>query len=151
MVVEGRTFTVDGATSDAPAGTCIFVRDPAAKRKAVAEEEGTTVLAIGAPAGEAFTPSQWERSAPAFVHFATKEYDKAAEVLSAANEQFPGDPGVLYNLACAENMAGRHEDAIGHLRESLERDDSFREVAQADTDFDSIREDPRFKELVEAS
>ena len=45
LVVAGRaTFTVDGDEIDAPAGTVVFVRDPAAKRAAVAAEAGTTVL-----------------------------------------------------------------------------------------------------------
>jgi mannose-6-phosphate isomerase-like protein (cupin superfamily) len=52
FVVKGRaTFTVDGETIDAPAGTVVFVRDPAAKRKAVADEGGTTVLAVGGRPG----------------------------------------------------------------------------------------------------
>jgi tetratricopeptide (TPR) repeat protein len=148
VVKGGATFTVDGETIDAPAGTFVFVRDPAAKRKAVAEEPETTVLVIGGQPGEAFEPSAWERSAPALGYFATKEYDKAAEFLSKAREESPDDAGVLFNLACAESLLGRTEDAIGHLRESIENDDSFREHAQNDSDFDPIRQDARFKELV---
>lgn len=149
FVVKGRaTFTVDGETVDAPGGTFVFVRDPAAKRKAIAAEAETTVLVIGARPGEAFQPSQWERSAPALGFFATKEYDKAFEFLSKAREETPDDAGILYNLACAESLLARTDDAIGHLRESIANDDSFREVAQKDSDFDPIREDARFKELV---
>lgn len=149
VVINGRAaFTVDGEEFSAPAGTFVFVRDPAAKRKAVAEEAETTVLAIGAKAGEAFTPSKWERSAPAFGYFATKEYDKALEVLSGALEEYPGDAGILFNVACAESLLGRSDDAIGHLRQSIETEERFREIAKSDTDFDSIREDSRFKELV---
>jgi tetratricopeptide (TPR) repeat protein len=149
VVVSGRaTFTVDGESTDVPAGTCVFVRDPEAKRKAVAQEEGTTVLAIGARPGVPFTPSQWERSAPAFVHFATKEYDKAAAVLSEAHEEYPDDAGILFNLACAESLLGRPDQAIEHLRQSIANDDSFREIARSDSDFDPIREEPAFRELV---
>src|SRR5437764_12761511 len=44
VVVQGRaTFTVDGDEIDAPQGTVVFVRDPAAKRKAVAKTDGTVV------------------------------------------------------------------------------------------------------------
>ena len=149
VVVKGSaTFTVDGETVDAPAGTFVFVRDPAAKRKAVAAEPETTVLVIGGRPGEAFEPSAWERSAPALGYFATKEYHKAAEFLSKAREESPDDAGVLFNLACAESLLGRTEDAIGHLRESIENDHSFRELAETDSDFDPIREDTRFRELV---
>lgn len=149
LVVNGRaTFTVDGETIDAPAGTVVFVRDPATKRKAVADEAGTTVLSVGGRPGAAFTPSTWERSAPALAFFATKEYEKAHEALRAAHEEFPDDPTVLYNLACAESLLGQADDAVGHLRQSIATDESFRELAQTDTDFDPIREDSRFKELV---
>jgi quercetin dioxygenase-like cupin family protein len=149
LVVKGRaTFTVDGETADAPAGTFVFVRDPAAKRKAVAEEAPTTILAVGGRPGEVYTPPDWERSAPALGYFAKKEYDKAHEVLLAAHAEFPDDPTVLFNLACAESLLGRTEDAIGHLQQSIANDESFRDLARTDTDFDPIREEPRFKELV---
>jgi quercetin dioxygenase-like cupin family protein len=60
VVVRGRArFTLDGENVDAPAGTVLFVRPPV-NRVAVAEEAGTTVLAVGAKRGEAFTPSSWE-------------------------------------------------------------------------------------------
>jgi mannose-6-phosphate isomerase-like protein (cupin superfamily) len=149
LVVKGRaTFTVDGEEIDAPAGSFVFVRDPAAKRKAVAEEEQTTILAVGGGPGEVYTPPRWERSAPALGYFATKEYDKAHNVLMQAHEEFPDDATVLYNLACAESMLGRTNDALGHLEQSIANGERFRELAQTDTDFDPIREEPRFQELV---
>ncbi len=41
VVVEGHaTFTVDGEEVDAPAGTLVFVSDPASRRSAVAKEAG---------------------------------------------------------------------------------------------------------------
>jgi tetratricopeptide (TPR) repeat protein len=125
-----------------------LVRDPAAKRGAVAEEDGTTVLTVGGRPGEAFTPSSWERSGPALAFFATQEYGKAQEALRKAHEEFPDDPGVLFNLACAESLLGRADDAFDHLGQSIAIDKSFREFAQTDSDFDLIRDDPRFKELV---
>jgi tetratricopeptide (TPR) repeat protein len=149
FVVKGRaTFIVDGETIDAPAGTVVFVRDPAAKRRAVADEAGTTVLTVGGRPGEAFTPSAWERSAPALAFFATQEYEKAREALLEAHEEFPDDATVLFNLACAESLLGQANEAIDHLRQSIANDESFRELAQTDSDFDPIRHDSRFKELV---
>jgi tetratricopeptide (TPR) repeat protein len=149
FVVKGRaTFIVDGETIDAPAGTVVFVRDPAAKRRAVADEAGTTVLTVGGRPGEAFTPSAWERSAPALAFFATQEYEKAREALLEAHEEFPDDATVLFNLACAESLLGQADEAIDHLRQSIANGESFREHAQTDSDFDPIRDDSRFKELV---
>jgi tetratricopeptide (TPR) repeat protein len=149
FVVKGRaTFTVDEEAIDAPAGTFVFVRDPAANRKAVAEKEQTTILVIGGKPGEVYTPPDWERSAPALGHLATGEYDKAYDVLMQAHEEFPDDATVLYNLACAESLLGRTDDAIGHLEQSIAISERFRDLAQTDTDFDAVRDDARFKELV---
>jgi tetratricopeptide (TPR) repeat protein len=149
VVLSGKaTFTVDGQTVDGPAGTIVFVRDPAVQRKAVADEAGTRILAIGAKRGEAFVPSPWERSAPAFPFFASKEYDKAIEVLEAAHAEFPDDATVLYNLACAESMSGRTGEALDHLRQSVAGGERFRELAKTDTDFDPIRGEPGFAEIV---
>jgi uncharacterized cupin superfamily protein len=55
------TFVVDGDEIDAPAGTCVWVKEPAAKRSATAKADGTLVLAIGAAApGQAYTPAGWD-------------------------------------------------------------------------------------------
>src|SRR6476620_7251275 len=110
FVSSGRaTFTVNGDEIDAPAGTFVFVRELAAKRKAVAEEAGTTILAAGGKPGEAFTPSPGERNAEGLVHFANEDYDKAAETYEQFLDELPGDAGFLYNLACAASRLGRKE------------------------------------------
>jgi hypothetical protein len=52
--------------------------------------------------------------------------------------------GLLYNLACAESLLGRTDDALGHLRRSIELQPRFLDAAHTDSDFDPIRADPRF-------
>ena len=155
-------FTVDGDEVDAPAGTFVFVRDPAAKRKAIAKEAGTTIVIVGGKPGVAFTPSPWERTSEGLVHFANEDYEKAAEVYESflaetpgnAAETFeklldeqPGDAGFLYNLACAESLLGRKESALRHLRQSIEADAVFKRNALEDPDFDAIRDDPEFSAI----
>ena len=55
------TFVVDGDEIDAPAGTCVWVNEPSAKREATAKEDGTLVLAVGAASpGEAYAPAGWD-------------------------------------------------------------------------------------------
>jgi len=62
-VMSGHAvFTVDGQDIDAPAGTLVFVRDPALIRSARATADGTAILAIGGRAGNAFEVSRWERA-----------------------------------------------------------------------------------------
>ena len=61
FVHAGRArFTLGDRSFEAGPGTFVHVEDPALVRKAVAEEPGTTVVAVGARPGTAFEPSEWE-------------------------------------------------------------------------------------------
>ena len=52
VVLHGRArFTLDGEDVDAPAGTAVFLPDPPTLRVAMAEEDGTVVLARRREAG----------------------------------------------------------------------------------------------------
>ena len=142
------TFMVNGDEIDAPSGTFVFVRDPAAKRSAVAKEAGTTVLIVGGKPGEAFSPSPWERNGHALAYFATGEYDKAVEEFERIHREDPEDAGVLYNLACAESRSGKGDRAVEHLARAVELDASFGELAGKDSDFDAIRDEPGYASAV---
>jgi tetratricopeptide (TPR) repeat protein len=150
LVLRGRaTFEVDDDKVDAPEGTLVFVPTNT-RRTAFAEEAGTTVLAIGAPPGQAYEAAGWELWAPATPHYSSGDYAKAIEVMEPIVAQHPEYPGLLFNLACCESLAGRSEDAIEHLRGAIEKSPRFRDFAKNDSDFDPIREEPAFKELVES-
>jgi hypothetical protein len=61
LIVSGHaTYRIDGKEVDAPAGTFLYVPDPATVRGAVAREAGTTMLIVGAEPGAVFTPSEWD-------------------------------------------------------------------------------------------
>jgi tetratricopeptide (TPR) repeat protein len=141
------TFTVDGDEIDAPTGTFVFVRDPAAKRKAVAREPGTTVLVVGGTPSEAFTPSPWERNAEGLVHFGNEDYEQAAETFERLLAETPGNAGFLYNLACAESRLGRKAEALSHLREAIETEPQYAASAPADPDLEAIRDEPEFSAI----
>lgn len=149
VVVAGRaTFTVNGEPVEAPAGTVVFVRDPAAKRSAVADEPGTIVLALGGKPGEAFMVLPEEFST-AFDAYSAKEYERSIELYQQLLEGgFPRKAGILFNIACNEALLGRADDAIDHLRAAIEADEQVLELVRTDTDLDPIREDPRFAELM---
>jgi tetratricopeptide (TPR) repeat protein len=138
------TFELGGEEVDAPAGTLVFVRDPAVRRGAMATEGGTTVLVVGGIPGRAFEPSPWEAWLAAKPLLDAGRPDRGAAVFLQALERHPGNPNVLYNLACFESLAGRPDDALAHLAEAIELDPRVREWAQTDEDFEAIREDPRF-------
>lgn len=144
VVVTGRaTFTVDGEEIDAPVGTCVFLDDPEERRAARAVEDSTTVLAIGGERGAPFEVSPWEfvfAGAPALEG---KRYGEATALLREGLKLHPGNAALLYNLACAEALTGDKDAAIEHLAEAA-KNERFREFAKQDSDFDSLRDDPRF-------
>ena len=149
VVVRGRArFELGEDTVDAPAGTLVFV-SPETTRTAFAEEAGTAVLAIGATRGKPYEPSGWEAWAPAHSLYEAGDYAGAVERGRKVVEANPEYAAPTYNLACCEALAGMTEDSIGHLRAAIELRPGLRELAKEDTDFDSIRDEPGFRELVE--
>jgi hypothetical protein len=149
VVVRGRArFEVNDDTFDAPEGTLVYVPAGPNRRTAFAEEAGTTVVAVGATAGKAFEVHGWEFWGPLHDMFMAGDYEgviaKGRETIEA-NPQY-GMP--LYNLACAESLGGHPDDAVRHLGMAIERWDGARELARNDSDFDPIREEPGFEELM---
>lgn len=143
VVLSGRaTFTLDEETLDAPAGTIVFIRDPIVRRHARAAEPDTSVLAVGGKRGAAYEPSGWEHAFFAERHRAKGDYEAAVAEIAAGLEQHPDDPGLLYDLGCAEALAGRPEDALDHVRRALELRPEFGDHAQKDRDLVTVRELP---------
>jgi hypothetical protein len=141
IVLRGRaTFTVDGEVADAPSGTLVFIRDPALRRSAIAEEEGTLVLAIGGEPGRAFEVSPWESYFGALPDLRAERWEDAIAKIEAGLRARPGHPALLYNLACAEARCGRGAEAIAHLRDAISGDPAYLEAAVGDPDFDSLRD-----------
>src|SRR5512134_2412989 len=84
LVLTGHaTFELDEETLDAPAGTIVFVRDPAVKRHARADEPGTSVLAVGGPRDKAYEPSPWEHWFAAERHRSSGDFDAMADEIAA--------------------------------------------------------------------
>jgi tetratricopeptide (TPR) repeat protein len=148
LVQRGRArFELDGERIDAPVDTFVFV-PPGVKRTAFAEEPGTTIIALGGSPGKAYEPEGFEVWAPLAPLYHEGKYAEAADRGRELIEANPEYPGLLYNVACCESLAGRSDDAIEHLRQAIERVDRFRSLAASDSDFDPTRDDPAFRELV---
>jgi hypothetical protein len=150
VVVRGRaTFTVRDETVDAPAGTLVHV-PPDTPRRAVAAQDGTLVLAVGAKPGEAFDPVPWEEFHIAFSKLRSgKDPDGARSIVADVLARYPDTWEGEYNAACFEAVAGDPDAAFAHLQTALERN---REVvaryAPDDGDLASLRDDPRWRELL---
>ena len=93
VVLEGRArFTVAGEELDAPAGTLVFVSDPATRRAATAVEPDTTVLVVGGTVGKAFRPSPWESWLEALPFYESKDFEAAVGRAGASARGAPGQP-----------------------------------------------------------
>jgi tetratricopeptide (TPR) repeat protein len=145
VVLSGRArFILGDDEVEVKAGAFVFVRDPQTKRGAVALEDGTTVLAVGGKPGEAYEVSPWESYFAAVPLSAAGDHKGAAALIRAELERSPDNPSVLYNLACAECLAGDTEAALEQLTRAVELNPKTAEWAREDTDFDAIRDEPRF-------
>lgn len=148
VVVQGSaTFTLDGEEIEAPQGTVVFVQ-PGTTRKAVAASDETIVLSVGGRRGEAYRLPPGAELYDFFEHYKQEDWEGALAACHVALEKHPGNALILYNIACMQSMLGRGDDALATLRESIEKWPKFKENAQADDDFTSIREDPRFVALI---
>jgi tetratricopeptide (TPR) repeat protein len=145
VVLNGAArFTVAGDELDAPAGTVVFIRDPAARRAAVATEENTTALAVGGSPGRPYEVSAWEWVAEAIPAWRNGDYKAARETIENGLREYPDNPGLLYNLACLEALDGEGDTAVERLRRALELKPEWANDAQTDEDFASIRHRPDF-------
>ena len=140
-------FELDGERIEAPVGTLVFVR-PRVKRTAFAQEPGTTIIAFGGTPGKTYEPGGFELWAPLAPLYHAGRYAEAADRGLELAKTYPEYPGLYYNVACCESLAGRTAEAIEHLGLAIKRSERSRSLAAGDSDFDPIREDPSFKELV---
>jgi len=145
LVLRGRVrFTIDGNDHELGPGQLVFVRDPSLKRDGVALTDDAAVLAVGGKPGQAHEISTWEYVFAAMPHIESGDLEEAERVMREGLEEKPGDPAMLYNLACLEARAGKADAALDHLVTAAEANERFRKAAQTDEDFASIRDDPRF-------
>jgi tetratricopeptide (TPR) repeat protein len=88
----------------------------------------------------------WDQLARAY--FDSKDFTKSIAAYGKVLELRFGYPfTAVYNIACSYALMGEKEQALKWLEKSL--DMGFRDLnlVRTDTDFDSIRNDPRFKKL----
>lgn len=146
FVASGRaTFTIDGTSYDAPAGTYVFVPEPASHRHAVAAVPGTTVLSFGGP--PTFEPSAWEWSFQAGP-LIRSDPERAREILAEGLSMHPKAGSLHYNLACLEAVQGNAQAALTSLRRAIELRPEAAEWAREDEDLAAIRDAPEFARLV---
>ena len=149
-VVRGRArFTVGEEEAEAPAGTLVFV--PAETfRTAVAAEDNTLVFVVGGWIGEAFETGGWDSFALANRYREEERLDAARAVMEQLIAQQPDYWATSYNAGRLEALAGNTDPAFEHLRRAKDLDSKGESAAyfREDSRLDSLRDDPRFEELL---
>jgi hypothetical protein len=102
---------------------------------------------IGLPDSIGRDDQGFEAWAPAHALYEAGRYAEAADRGRELADAHP-HPRLLYNLACCESLAGRTDDAVAHLRRAIEMWEGCRDVAIQDADFDPIRDEPAFADLI---
>ena len=147
IVLSGRaTFTVDGESFDAPAGTLVLV-DHGERREARAEEPGTVVLAAGAPVDEQYRVAPWEYGARAAYERARRNVDELERVADEGVAAYGEHVTMLIARACVAAQRGQRDEALELLqRAAADPDfgDWARGEAAAEPLLDPVRDDPRF-------
>src|SRR5256885_7087119 len=103
----------------APAGTIVFVR-PGTKRGAIAAEDDTAVLAVGAKPGVVFQPSPWEDAFVAGAYVDLGKLEEARKLMVEFVERHPDDGRGYFNLACIEARAGDTDQALNYLERAVQ-------------------------------
>ena len=83
----------------------------------------------------------------AFAYLLLKNYPKAIHHFEVARRINPQDQLTLYNLGCAYALNGQKREAVEALERSVESGFDDHEYIEQDKDFDSIREEPGYREL----
>jgi hypothetical protein len=150
LVLRGHAvFDIDGDRVDALAGTLVSVA-PGVRRSALAREDGTTVILIEGTRGAAYDARGWELWAPLAPRYFAGEHALVADRLREIVAAHPQYPMLFFNLACAESLLGRTDQALGHLRQAVDMSEEFRRSAREDPDLEALRDEPDFHRLIGA-
>ena len=77
----------------------------------------------------------------------TGRIDLAIDALEEAIVIDPEQALLRYNLACYLSLAGQKRRALCHLSQALKMDPVYRDLAEVESDFASLRADPDFQAI----
>ena len=80
--------------------------------------------------------------------FEDGQHSRAVAWAQRAIELYPEDPAVLINAACLHAKLRQKEEALTLLERVFAQGRGKREWVEHDPDYDILRDDPRFKEML---
>ncbi len=78
------------------------------------------------------------------------ETDRALDYARRAAALDPDDPMTLYNVSCTYAVLGKGEEALNCLESALDKGYGHKDWIEHDPDFDSLRDHPRYKAILDA-
>ncbi|MDQ2676982.1 MAG: hypothetical protein M3Y34_09250 [Actinomycetota bacterium] len=148
LVTAGRAeFQVGDESIELAVGEAVFV-DPETTRGAKALAPGTTILVVAGRPGDALPVSPFEHWYAAIQAREEGDLERAYETIAAGFEDYPGHPRIHFELACLRSLQGRREETLEHLRAAIAGEPRSAKWAREDSDFDALRDDDEFAELV---
>ena len=76
--------------------------------------------------------------------------DRAVEFIQRGIHVDPDDPMLLYNVACTYSQLGMKEESLDALEHAVEKGWGDKAWIEHDSDLDTIRDNPRYKAIVQA-
>ena len=141
VVIRGRAeFTVGEQVVEAGAGSVIFVPQPEMRRRAVALEDGTVVLAVGGWRERPYHSLPWEPIYLAQESMRRGDWAEAAETLEREAGEHRETAIVQFRLACCHAHLGQHELALAELRRAIEISPGMRRRADDEPSLASLRD-----------
>jgi hypothetical protein len=118
-------------------------------RTAAAWIVALSALAFAVPSGAQNRNQSAAESREIFRAFDQQEYSRAVWLIESYLKRNPGDPQMLYNLACAHCQLGDHDQAAAALLRAFRA--GFRDLEQlrADPDLAALRDHPTYKTILE--
>ncbi len=80
--------------------------------------------------------------------FENGDEEESFRCINKALELYPNDLSVLFNAACLYAKAGKKDKALNFLQIAIENGYGNKAWIEHDSDYDSLRDEPRFKELM---
>lgn len=141
VVVAGRvSFVVGEQELEASAGTAIFVARPELRRRGVALQDDTVVLAVGGWPDRAYHSLPWEPIYLAQEPMRRGDWAGALDTLDREAGEHRDTAVVRFRLACCHARLGEPQAALEELRRAIEINPSFRERAANEEHLVSLRE-----------